>query len=125
MGQKTGTLVHFEKAVLYDKYDTGNLGGLMAYHFNTAGNFNEVAALGDLFLKQNDMDIRGLLTSRQRGASLIKRQVKAMLLMMHVSYVITQNHDGYNGARELLARHYRADTEVQQYLKHYTLELGR
>jgi hypothetical protein len=121
MGKKTGELIYLEKAMMYDKYNIARFGNLMAYYFNNIGDSNEVAALGDLFLKQNDMDVTSLITTRQKNASLVKQQVKSVLLMMYVSYVNTQNHDKYNYVRELLARHYHTDTTVKQYLEYYTL----
>lgn len=123
MGANTGAVIYLEKAMRYDKYSIGNLGSLMEYYFNNTGDFNEVAALGDLFLTQNNMDITGLITTRQKNTDLKKRQVKAILLMMYVSYVNTQNHSGYNSTRELLTQHYHTDTDVQQYLRYYTLRV--
>jgi hypothetical protein len=66
MGIKTNQGALLEKSILYDKYNISGFGNLMAYHFNNTYNYKLIITLGELFLKQNSMDITRVITTRQK-----------------------------------------------------------
>ena len=111
----------YEQAFLYDKYDTGNLGKLMSFYHNNSARYyaNTNIILGEFFLQNNDID--KIVNTRQLSSSLLKTQVKLILIMTLVSYSLTDNKTGTDRIAALLQKYYPRDSEVKDYLNKYKL----
>jgi len=110
-----------EQSILYDKYDIDNVGGIMNLYFNMS-NYDYagiVIELGEYFLQHND--IEKILKAKYKMSSFSKGQVKMILILLLVSYYITDNTDDNNRIAELLQKHYAKDTEVKRFLRDYRL----
>jgi len=111
----------FEQAVLYDKYEISNTGRLMNNYFNNSARYHaaSIINLGIFLLNNNDVSM--LLNTRQLNSSMVRDQVKSILLMMLVSYNLTSSKSGCDHIAGLLETHYANDMTVKEYLYNYRL----
>jgi len=108
-----------EQAVLYDKYSIGNITRLINYYFNNSANHEGVIAAGEFFLTHNNVD--EILSVRRLMLSIVKDQVKGILIMLLASYSLTNNKAGYDNISTLLHEHYANDSIVKNWLNWYRL----
>ena len=110
-----------EQSILYDKYDIDNVGGIMNMFFNMSNYYYAgiVIELGEYFLQHNDIDM--ILKAKYKMSSFSKGQVKMILILLLVSYYITDNTDDNNRIAALLQKHYAKDAEAKKYLNEFRL----
>ena len=108
-----------EQAVLYDKYRAYNIGILMSTYHNSSAHFyaDSIIELGEYFLANNNID--KILTARHLSASLVKAQVKSVLLGLLAGYSITGNRTGFENIEAILGKYYRGDNDVRRYVENY------
>jgi len=108
----------FEQAVLYDKYRAGNISGLIyLYNSNLANLSAYIIELGEFFLANNDID--KILRARHFRSSLVKSQIRVILLFLLSSYSGTGNMAGFENVEALLGNYYRGDNDVRRILEQY------
>jgi hypothetical protein len=120
-GKLLADITMIEQSVVCDKYSIDNIGKLMSYYFNMSNdNYTDIViGLGELFLEHND--ISKILNAKYRMSSMLKEQVKVILLILLVSYNITDNTDDNNRIALLLQKHYAKDAVVKKNLNDYRL----
>jgi hypothetical protein len=108
-----------QQAVLYDKYRAYNIGILMSTYHNSSAHFyaDSIIELGEYFLANNNID--KILTARHLSASLVKAQVKSVLLGLLAGYSITGNRAGFENIEAILGKYYRGDNDVKRYVENY------
>jgi len=107
-----------EQTALYDKYRAGNISGLIyLYNSNLANLSANIIELGEFFLANNDID--KILQARHFRSSLVKSQIRVILLFLLSSYSITGNRAGFNNIEALIGNYYREDNEARRYVEQY------
>jgi len=107
-----------EQTVLYDKYRAGNISGLIYFYNSNLANLSVyIIELGEFFLANNDID--KILQARHFRSSLVKSQIRVILLFLLSSYSITGNRAGFENVESLLGNYYRGDNEVRRYVEDY------
>ena len=107
-----------EQTVLYDKYRAGNISGLIYFYNSNLANLSVyIIELGEFFLANNDID--KILQARHFRSSLVKSQIRVILLFLLSSYSITGNRPGFENIAVLLGNYYRGDNEVRRYVEDY------
>jgi len=68
-----------------------------------------------------DNDIGKILDAKNKMSSNSREQVKGVLMILLISYYLTDDTDGNNGTALLLQRHYAQDATAKKYLNSYRL----
>jgi hypothetical protein len=120
-GKLLADITMIEQSVVCDKYSIDNIGKLMSYYFNISNEdyADIVIGLGEFFLEHND--ISKILNAKYRMTSMLKEQVKGILLMLLVSYYNNDNTNDNNRIALLMQKHYAKDAEAQRYLRDWKL----
>jgi hypothetical protein len=107
-----------EQAVLYDKYRVYNISHLMSLYYGSAESYSDsIIELGEYFLANYDID--KILKARHFNSSLIKANIKSILLYLLGRYRRTVNRAGFENVTALLVNYYRGDNDVRRILEQF------
>ena len=107
-----------EQAVLYDKYRVYNISHLMSLYYDSAEFYSDsIIELGEYFLANYDID--KILKARHLRSSLIKANIKSILLYLLGRYRRTVNRAGFENVTALLVNYYRGDNDVRRILEQF------
>ncbi|MDR2500999.1 MAG: hypothetical protein LBD37_07975 [Treponema sp.] len=108
----------YEQAVSYNKYNLTYLCSLL----NTKAedpkpNYPELIAIGEFALQ--NVDIQGLMLSRDIEADQIRANLELILSILIQSYSGVKDRRGFDAAARLLNEHFYNDEQVQPFLNQY------